>query len=262
MLTIVDGDATVLDGTRRLAAAEGLRVGPGAIVETGAGTGLLRIEWPDGHMLDLGPETRVMVSPPGAAARDKTGTAVYLLSGWTKLSSGAASNIGGLLAPGLELAPFTGVAVALVTATETMVFAEAGALQLLERGSKTPARFSLKGGESYFRMGSGVAAVSPRAPSEVMQRIPRAFRDTLPLRWNRFKDQDGPGAALPAPSYAELAPWLTAEPALRRDFPRRFAARAREPAFRDALIAHLAAHPEWEPVLFPPPPPKPDTSPR
>jgi len=58
--------------------------------------------------------------------------------------------------------------------------------------------------------------------------------------------------ALPKPTYAELEPWLTAEPALRRRFPKRFGARAAEPEFRKALIAHLSSHREWQPVLFPP----------
>jgi hypothetical protein len=43
---------------------------------------------------------------------------------------------------------------------------------------------------------------------------------------------------------------------------------ARDPAFRAALVANLASHPEWDPILFPEkykpkdPPPRPDPSAR
>jgi hypothetical protein len=38
---------------------------------------------------------------------------------------------------------------------------------------------------------------------------------------------------------------------LRRPLVQRWRSKAREPAFRAALVANLAAHPEWDPVLFP-----------
>ena len=54
---------------------------------------------------------------------------------------------------------------------------------------------------------------------------------------------------MPLPAYAELREWLTAEPALRKDFPQRFAARAREAPFREAMLARIGEHHEWERLL-------------
>jgi hypothetical protein len=66
---------------------------------------------------------------------------------------------------------------------------------------------------------------------------------------------------LPAPSYAELRPWLSAEPALRAGFTRRFMPLLRDAAFRRQLDQHLNDHEEWRPILHPPPPPLPPSSP-
>jgi hypothetical protein len=84
--------------------------------------------------------------------------------------------------------------------------------------------------------------------------VPRGFRETLPLQAARFAGKDIAPRPLPAPTYAELQPWLTAEAALRKPFPVRLASLAREPQFRKELVDHLAAHPEWRQTLFPDPP--------
>jgi hypothetical protein len=259
LLTIVDGEARVTDGTRHLEATEGQRLSPGALIDTGRRAGLVRIEWPDGQTVDLGPDTHLMLSPAAVAPNPK---AVYLLSGWAKLSSGATQPVGGLVTPGADLSGFKGVAVVLVAPGESLVFAESGALQMRERGgAKAGPAQALKAGEAYLRAGSSAPSVTQRPPPELLKRIPRGFRDTLPLLAPKFKDKDVNAPPLPLPSYTELAPWLTAEVPLRREFPRRFAARAQEAPFRAELVAHLASHPEWEPVLYPPPP-KPASAPR
>ena len=83
--------------------------------------------------------------------------------------------------------------------------------------------------------------------------MPRMFRDRIPSQAARLKDAVVDAAPLPAPSYAALRDWLTAEPTIRHDFPRRFAELARSGAFRSSLEAGLAQHPEWKSVLHPPP---------
>ena len=54
-------------------------------------------------------------------------------------------------------------------------------------------------------------------------------------------------------SYAQIQPWIDAEPALRKSNMARWKVLARNPEIRQALLANLAAHPEWEIVLRPPP---------
>jgi hypothetical protein len=261
MLSIVDGEASVGDGLRRQGAVEGLRLAPGTLLETSARSTLLRIEWPSGQVLDLGPETRAMLAPPQLSPRDRPGAVLYLLSGWAKLRTAVPGGSAVVLAPGYALGPFSGVVVAGAGAGDSLVFAESAAVSVVERGAPPLASHALNAGEAYVRAGSARGEVSAGAPTALLRRLPRSFRDTLPLRWQRLKDASVQGTPLPPPSHAELAPWLVAEPALRREFARRLAARAREPEFRAALIAQLPSHPEWQAVLFPPPPPQSQSQP-
>ncbi len=251
VLTIVDGEATVIDGARAWQAVEGMAIGKDSIVRTTARTQILRVEWPDGTVADLGPETTAMFEPSGLAARGAKPPLLYLLRGWAKLGSRDKAANPGLTLPALTVQPFKGALVASLTAEQTWVFAEAGALQVTERDLRPPVTLAMKGGQSYERIGQAKGTVAARPTAAQMHRVPRGFRDTLPLRLEAVKDRQVEPQPAPLPSYEELAEWLSAEPAIRRAFPRRFAARARESAFRSGLAQHLGQHPEWEPVLFP-----------
>jgi hypothetical protein len=260
VVTILDGDATALQGTARVLVVEGLRLAATAIVETGAGTRLLRIEADDGTLIDLGPQTRVMLAPSGSGARGNRVAALYLLQGWAKLSTPPGDGtVSALSAPGLDVPAMKGVSLAFVSRDESLLFLESGDAQLIERyDGKGAAPLVLKNTEFYARAGAEKGKISARPTAAMLQRLPPAFRDTLPRRAAAFKGRAVEAKALAPPSYDDMQAWLTGEPSLRRAFPRRFAARAREPEFRQALIANLAAHPEWRSLLFPPvPKPKP-----
>lgn len=56
---------------------------------------------------------------------------------------------------------------------------------------------------------------------------------------------------LPEFGYADVEPWLKAESAVRRMLMQRWRPKAKDNAFRTALVANLPAHPEWDPILFP-----------
>ncbi|MFO1325946.1 MAG: hypothetical protein U1F56_01205 [Rubrivivax sp.] len=250
-LTIVDGEASVLDGDRALLATEGQTLGAEAIVRTGGRTTLLRIEWPDGTAADLGPDTEAMVEPGGFGLRGGRAPALYLMRGWVKLSALGSATTPGLLTPRVDVPPFKGVLVLMAGAGEQWLFAESGAASLLERDAKAPAPLALRTGEVYAREGGAKGTVAPRPTPAQMQRVPRGFRDSLPLRLAAVKDRSVNPRSTAMPGYADLHDWLAGERALRRHFTKRFAAQAREPAFRAALAEHLGSHPEWEPVLFP-----------
>ncbi|MBE0547480.1 MAG: hypothetical protein IH627_07470 [Rubrivivax sp.] len=253
-LTLLEGDAIVVDGARVMAAAAGLVLKPWSIVETQAGSRLVRIEFADGSMADLGPQTRVMVAPRGFPAREGKPPALYLLAGWVKQTSAPGSPAAGLATPALDLLPFTGAVVVHATPQAQRVFVEAGRTQLVER-RRGGTRAALANGEMYAAEPGTGGAVTPRPSSDFVAAMPRMFRERIPSQAARFKDATVDAAALPSPSYASLRDWLVAEPLIRRDFPRRFGALARQGAFRSALEAGLAQHPEWTPVLYPPPPP-------
>lgn len=248
LLTLLDGEATVVDGSARSAAALGQALAPAALVETGSGSAFVRIELPDQTAIDLGPATKAMVGPPGLPARGGQAPVLYLLQGWAKVTAPEKKAAGGVVTPALELMPFQGVAVLQIERAQRHVFAESGTLDLAERpGGK---RLNAAPG-SFYTAGEGV---QPRAAPAWLATVPRPFRDRLPLRAAALKDRGVTPPPLPAPGYAALADWLSAEPAIRRPFPQRFAALARDPAFRQQLQAHLPSHPEWGTVLNPPSP--------
>lgn len=261
-ITIVDGDATLLDGDRSLLAAEGLALSAETLVRTGARSTLLRLEWPDGTAADLGPDTQVMVEPGGFPARGGRAPALYLLRGWVKLSALSGGSTPGLLTPRVDVQPFKGALLVMAVGPEHWLFAETGDVALAEREAKAAANLSLRNGEVYVRDGAAKGSVAPRPSPAQMQRVPRGFRDTLPLRLPALQGRKVEARAAPAPTYADLREWLVAERALRRNFTRRFATHARTPPFRAGLVENLMQHPEWEPVLFPERFTKPASAPR
>ncbi|MBI5259935.1 MAG: hypothetical protein HY855_25770 [Burkholderiales bacterium] len=253
LLTVVDGPATVIDGARQLGATPGQRLAPASIIDTGPNTPLVRVEFADGSALDLGPDTHVMLLPPGLAGSGPRGPAFYLLQGWAKHTSAKGATVAGQLAPQLELLQVAGVTVGRVAGDESALFIESGKAQLLERKLKGAAPQALKSGDFYTRSGADKGSVAAKPASAFLSGLPRSFRDTLPPLAAQFKGKAVEARPLPAPAYAALKPWLSAEPVIRREFPRRFATLAQDAAFREGLAKNLAAHPEWEPVLYPKP---------
>jgi hypothetical protein len=243
VLTLLDGEASVIIGARAVAAVPGLRLAPGSIVETSDKTGLLRVEWEDGSRVDLGPSTRVMIRPPGAPR-----TLVYLLRGIAKQTQD--QPVAGQLSPAFEIKPFKGVVVTEVTAEGAVLFAEAGTESATGRRGSLP--LSVKAGQAAVVQGEGQAVVQARPPAGWLAKIPRAFRDTLPSRLAQFQGPPPQAKPRPQPGHAEVLPWLLAEPLVRRELPRRWAEWLGEPAFRAAIVARLAQHPEWEPLVRPP----------
>ncbi len=254
LVTIVEGTApVVIDGARSLAAVPGMKLGAAALIDTAAGTSLVRVEFADGSTLDLGPDSHVMLLPPGLAGSGPKAPAFYLLQGWAKHSVAGKTSGGGQLSPQLELTQVAGVTVGRVAGEDAMLFVESGKVQLLERKLKGAPPLGVKAGEMYARSGAEKGSIAPRPSAAFLQGLPRSFRDTLPPLAAHFKGKTVEAKPAPMPGYAALKPWLTAEPAIRREFPRRFATLAHDATFREALVKNVASHPEWEPILFPKP---------
>jgi len=112
-------------------------------------------------------------------------------------------------------------------------------------------RVSLKSDDHYRRKAGARGVVNGGSKEAFVAAMPRPFRDSLPLRLDQYRDQAVQPKEAPDFTYADVQPWLTAEPWLRRPLVQRWKSKARNPAFRAALIAGLASHPEWDPVLFP-----------
>jgi hypothetical protein len=246
-LTTLDGEAVVLREDAKLAAAEGIALQAGDIVVTGAQARLVRIEYPNGLAIAFGPATQALLEPHVADE------AVYLLAGWAKLNvpKGAAATLG---APGIEVAASGGAAavVALQPGADR-VFAESGALDVRSRPAGAIA-VALANGQMATLAEGAKPEVSARPAPALVQAMPRAFMDTLPSRAAAFAGKDVTAKPLGQLTWADAQPWIDAEPVLRRGFVKRWRALAKVPEFRHGLVAGLKAHPEWDPVLNPPPP--------
>ena len=133
LISVLDGEAVVVDGLRRLTATAGQRLEPGAIIETTAKTAVLRLESSDQSTYDLGPDTRAMLAPPGFPARGDRTPQLYLMQGWVKGVARGPREAAGVLTPALELMPFKGAVVVLQQKREQMVFVESGRTDVVER---------------------------------------------------------------------------------------------------------------------------------
>lgn len=253
VISVLEGDAVVIDGLRRVAAVAGLRLEPGAIIETTAKTGILRLEGGDQSTYDLGPETRAMLAPPGFPVRNERPPQVYLMQGWLKGTARGPREAAGIVTPALEVLPFKGSVVLQQAKREHAAFVEGGRVDLVERrvGSGS---IAINAGEFYGGEGARRGSVAARPAPSWLQAVPRAFRDPIPLRAAAFRDRRIEASPLPGPTYAHLADWLTAEMTLRVQMPGRFAPLVRDAAFRAEINSHLPAHPEWGPIVNPPEP--------
>ena len=252
IVTIVEGDMGLLREALRFTAGEGLRVQDGDILHTDERTRLARVELSDGTTLDLGPDTELMLQPRSAGAFAERAATLYLARGWLKIGAGQAPGMGGIASVALDLQHLAGTAVLRVMPGAAMVFVEVGSAQVVEvsAGRSGPAH-ALSEGDALVRRADAAASVARRPPTEMLQGLPRGFTDSLPRRAQRFRASPlEPGAGVPA-TYAEAAPWINGEPALRALAVPRFAPRASDRAFRAALLHDRRAHPEWERVLFP-----------
>ncbi len=266
-VTILEGEARLYRGIERLTAVEGLRLAAGDILET-ADSAFAQIEFSNRFVIQFGPATRALIHV--ARSRGKNERVVYVLNGWGKVTNSqtgpADEATFDIRVPQIEVPAAPGVVVFNSTATDATIFAERGDVQLSERSVKgAPLKIALKTGQYYQKTPAVSGGVLNAAPRTFVEQLPRHFRDSLPLRIDKFRGREVKLKEAPPFTYADVEPWLKAEPTIRRQFVQRWRAKSREPAFRTALIANLSSHPEWDPILFPEkylpkdPPPSRDT---
>lgn len=253
ILTILEGSATLVRQSSKFGLVEGARLQPTDIVDTGA-TSFAQIELKDGVRLGLGASTRVMLAPAGRGLGDAR---VYLLQGWLKVTQpGANPAAGQVITPRITASAFVGASVMLTDPAQFAVFVEGGALHSAEReGAETP--LALKSGDFASSPAGEKLAQARRPSAEFLDKMPRQFRDPLPARAQLYKDKDIQPRPQGEVGYDAVAGWLQAEPAIRLPLLDRWRGRLKDQAFRAGVIANFSRHPEWRPVVFPPPPPKP-----
>lgn len=250
IVTLLEGQATVVRGVARHALAEGVRLQSGDIIEVGD-KGLAQMEFADGAALALGQKTRVLAS---FLPRGKQQSAdFYVTQGELKLAGVKAGTRLRIATPAFTLLGTEGIIVMVLDGADGALFVESGEARLLgpRAAGEAPATLGLKSGEFYTVKAHQRPAVTSRPSPAFIGALPKVFLDPLPSRMARYKDRQVQPRRLDVVGYAEIETWLKAPLQYRRPMLARFKPRAADPAFRAALVENLRFHPEWDPVLFP-----------
>ena len=257
LVTIVEGEASVLRDTLRFNAEEGMRLRADDILRTAATARFVRIELDGGQTLDLGPATQLLLQPAASGA----GRTIdfYLAQGWVKFGSGAKAPTKPttLAAPRLDATRIAGTVVLHADKDGDWLFVESGAADAVQHREGTGAATqALKEGDAFVLRGGELGSVSRRLGAEALAQMPKMFTDTLPLRAARYAGKAVEPARSQDLDYRDVAAFVNGEAAVRTGFVARLTPLAeKEPRFRSALLADIKLHPEWQRVLNPPPPP-------
>lgn len=248
---VLQGSAVLVRQSTRFALAEGVRLADGDIVETGVGT-YVQIEFADATITALGEGTRVLLRPTLYGPKSQATPRLYMLEGWLKLRYPPAHDGTFVLhTPTFVLEGKTGSAVAHVGKTTWEVFAETGAVRLSSRGGAYGSIDLAKGEAVTLRETQDKPQVTAQLPGEVIQAMPRNFREKIPARAALYESRNVQPQVLGPVSYEEVSAWLHAESPIRLPLSRQWRGRASDKAFRASVAANLPAHREWERVLYP-----------
>ena len=249
VLGILQGNAVLVRQTTRWQLAEGALLAEGDIIETAAG-GFVQIEFDDGALLGIGESARLLLQP--RLGKPGTGPRAYVLEGFAKARPADDPKAAalGLMSPRLELEASGGAVVAQFNAKAVSVFTERGTARLATRDAAR-STLTAKAGDFASLPAGGKLAIAPRMSPEFLEQLPKPFRDALPPRAALLVNKRPTLKALGPIDYAGMQPWLTSEPLVRLPLARQWRPMAADRAFRAELATHLAAHPEWERVLYP-----------
>lgn len=241
---ILEGKASVIRQTTRLALAEGVTLADQDIVETGPGS-FVQVELPGGVVLGLGETTRLMLRPK--VAKGMPETPFFLLEGWLKLT---APGTLAYLAPSFQLESKAATTVVLLRGEAYEVFVESGTARLAAReGGGAP--LALGAGDFAQRQPGAAPVAGRRVSAAFVDKLPRPFRDKLPTRAEQLARRSPAPKPIGEIAYADAAPWLATEKPFRQQFLPLWRGRCQDKDFRAEAKANLSRHPEWEPHADP-----------
>lgn len=244
VVTILEGKATVIRNLAQFDAAEGVRLLPGDLIRTQPKS-LLRIEYPDECSVEAGPETQLQLFHPADKKRANR-PALYLMQGWLKLGCKTGTDAAFTLKD-LDVTGISRVLVIHANGDSRAIFAEQGTARVVRHSGSV----TLNPGDFLNVEPDAASEVQPRPTAQFMEALPRAYRDTLPSRYSvyvtRVVEPQNPRSF----GYADVEPWLNAEPVVRRQFVGLWLRKVNDPAFRAPLDRDLARHPEWDRILHP-----------
>lgn len=216
MVTFVEGPSVLVSAARGFMPAPGVRLRGCDILSTGP-KALVQLEFDDGGIIVVGPDSRLVVGMPGGG--DAGIGPQFLVSGWVKLSvpkrdKSAPHRID---TSAFEMSVDDGAVALRTTAGGGQFFVERGAAMALTRSSN--ARQSVVSGRSYTRLADQPqGAVTSGAEPGFVKDLPRTLRDSLPSMMSHLKARDVPPKPAAGYSHAQTETWLNAVPELRPCF--------------------------------------------
>jgi hypothetical protein len=250
-LTVAEGGVDLVRGTTAYTAAQGVRLQNGDMLAVGL-KGQAQIEFEDGAILNLTRGSRALLL---AAQGANTEPGVALKSGWAKFTrTKAAKGKPYRYVTPLARLSTTGATGVLRMGDDTSeLFIESGTgrfVELSAAGAPAGGR-DVKGGEFVVRRAAQPVTVSARPSADFVKAMPGHFKDDLPAFLPRVRNKNVEPTREHEATYAEVEVWLKASLPIRRNLAERFQGRAKDGQFRSKLIENLAAHPEWDRILFP-----------
>ena len=249
LVTILQGDATLVRQTNRYALAEGVALADGDIVETAADA-FMQIEFDDATIVGITEKARLLLKPQITAPKTTSAPPLfYLLEGWIKLIAmpKAPAELG-LLTPAFELVSPGATIVARVKPKTYELFVESGTARLFAHSSAS----SLRGNDFVSQAANAdKPTIGANLGGEFLQQLPRQFRDRLPVRAALFAGRTVAPRPIGPIDYADVSAWLQTEPGIRLALSRQWRPRAADRAFRAEVATNIAAHLEWDRVLNP-----------
>ena len=251
ILTVAEGGVQLVRGSTTYAAARGVLLQNGDML-TPDPKGQAQIEFQDGAILNLSRGTRALLLSPQSAGGEP---GVALQSGWAKFTrvKAAKGKPYRYIMPLARLDTANATGVLRIGQDSSEVFIESGAVRLVElsKAGVPAGGREVKGGEFVVRAAGQPLTASPRPSSEFIKAMPGYFRDDLPPFLPRVRDRNVEPTREHEAAYAEVETWLKASAPIRRNLVERFRNRAKDPQFHNKLVENLAAHPEWDRILFP-----------
>jgi hypothetical protein len=250
--TIVAGKAFAIRGLAKIEVSEGTRLQADDLVHTGNNT-YAQIEYADQTLVAMGQDSWLQLNHP--ARRRGESPALYLLSGWIKVSSNVAvagkPTSPSFATPRAQVYGIEGTVVAHAKDVSTDIFVERGKSQWFDRRARSGVTPSLKSGDFLAIGQDRTPSVLTRPTKDFVDSLPPLFREYLPPGYAKYQSRQNPPRPLGPFSYDEVQPWIDAEPAVRRQFVFLWRTKINDVSFRAAVERSLALHPEWRPLLFP-----------
>jgi hypothetical protein len=257
VVSIADGEPfTLVRGTGLNTTTKGVTLAAGDMIGTGAGAFVV-VEVPGGSLLGIGPSTQIYLMQRSAADPPT----LVVLKGWVKadIRTGPKGPPVRVLGTRLGIQAHQAVVLLFVDERSDSVFDEQGSGTLLTRDeAATRAGRDTAANQFFLRQERADVISQPRPSSEFVAKMPIPFRDPLPENASAKLKKTAVPQFVREVTYSDVQQWLNMPRDWRAGFIPRFRGRLKDPAFFAAMDASMAQHPEWQPILHPPPPPEED----